>query len=151
MAAIAAMDGVSGVVAAGKRSRGKPDGNYRPGDFCNGLVYGAKELNQTGAMRRGKEDTDYYDSDGRVKFDIGDFAAGATYGTCEYIEERKGKFVGAAVAAATVITLTVVAGPLVGMGVALIVGAGTEIAVNKIDRSVREKEDQDEEKDDDLM
>lgn len=150
MAAIAAMDGVNGAISAGKRSRNKPDDNYKVGDFFRGVVYGAIELNRKGALRRGKTDDDYYDAYGNVRVDVGDFAAGATISTGEYVMERKAKFVGGAVAAATMITFTVLAGPLVGLGLALVAGAGAEIAVNQIDKAVRKNRGkEDEAKDDD--
>mmetsp|Transcript_11443 Transcript_11443/g.27313 ORF Transcript_11443/g.27313 Transcript_11443/m.27313 type:complete len:1344 (+) Transcript_11443:155-4186(+) len=141
MAVIAAMDGVNGAISAGKRSRGKPDDNFKVGDFVRGIAYGATELNQKGAMRRGKIDEDYYDSDGRVKVDVGDFATGAALGMGDYIDERKGKFAGAAVGAATVVTLTILAGPLAGLGLALLFGAATEIAVDKIDENIMKKKE----------
>lgn len=147
---IAAMDGINGALVAGKRARNKPDDGYKPGDFVRGVAYGLSEVNKKGAMRRGKTDADYYDDDGRVKVDVGDFATGATVGTREYVAKRKAKFIGGAVAAATVITLTVFAGPWIGMGIALVAGAGTEIAVNKIDEAIRKKTgDVDKQEDDD--
>ena len=141
MAAIAVMDGVNGAISAGKRSRGKPDDNYKIGDFMRGIAYGATELNQKGAMKRGKIDEEYYDSEGRVKVDVGDFATGAALGMGDYIGERKGKFAGAAVGAATVVALTIFAGPLAGLGLALLFGAATEVAVNKIDEQMMKKKE----------
>jgi hypothetical protein len=131
--ALAAYDGVTGALDAGKSARNDPNDKYKPGDFIRGVLYSARAAGRAGARRRGKSHDDFYDEDDQVVLDPVDFALGTGEGVATYAYSNKARFAGATVAGATMVATTVVAGPIGGIFIGVVAGAGTEWFVGKFE------------------
>jgi len=131
---LAVYDAVCGVLDAGKEARQDPTGKHQWGDFGRGLFCAAGGLAREGAALRGKTDEDFFDDDDKVKIDPLDFAFGAVHQTINYTKENKARFAGAYVGGAVTVAGTVFLGPW-GIVLGAVAGAGTEAAVNLVDKN----------------
>jgi Domain found in Dishevelled, Egl-10, and Pleckstrin (DEP) len=132
---IALFDGVTGALDKGKQARNDPNGPFKLGDFARGVLFSAKEAARHGAFQRGKilEQSSYEEGD-EVQLDPLDFALGASHGTAAYVYKNKARFIGATVAASSVVALTVATGPVFGMLIGVVCGIAAEKAIKKAEK-----------------
>ncbi|KAG7355081.1 glutamate-1-semialdehyde 2,1-aminomutase [Nitzschia inconspicua] len=136
LAALATVDLATGVAAAGKESRGRPDDKYFFGDITRGIIYGLKDTTRKGALSRGKSYQDFYDENDKVKVDPVDFFVGATEETEKYLDRNKARFVGATVGCVATVTLSVFFTPWVGVGAGLLAGQGTTYFITFAEKKI---------------
>jgi len=125
LAAVVGVDAVKNTVSAGKRGRGKSDGdNYHASDVARGLFQAAKEATHRGATMRGKKDD---------QGNVIDWAVGATTTTTEYVGENKTRLGGAAAGGGGFIVGMALGGPVGAIIGGLVATAATGKTLETID------------------
>jgi len=131
LAAVVGVDAVKNTVSAGKRGRGKSEGdNYEASDVARGLFQAAKEATHRGATIRGKKDN---------KGNVIDWAVGATTTTTEYVGENKTRLGGAAAGGGGFIVGMALGGPIGAVIGGLVATAATGKTLETIDEHQKKK------------
>lgn len=131
LAAVVGVDAVKNTVSAGKRGRGKGEGDdYHASDVARGLFQAAREATHRGAKMRGKKD---------VKGNAIDWAVGATTTTSEYVGENKTRLGGAAAGGGGFIVGMALGGPVGAILGGLVATAATGKTLETIDEHVQKK------------
>mmetsp|Transcript_1493 Transcript_1493/g.2467 ORF Transcript_1493/g.2467 Transcript_1493/m.2467 type:complete len:961 (-) Transcript_1493:336-3218(-) len=134
LAAVVGVDAVKNTVSAGKRGRGKSEGdNYEASDVARGLFQAAKEATNRGATMRGKKDH---------KGNVIDWAVGATTTTTEYVGENKTRLGGAAAGGGGFMVGMVLGGPVGAIIGGLVATAATGKTLETIDEHQKKKIEQ---------
>ena len=135
LAAVVGVDAVKNTVSAGKRGRGKGEGDdYEASDVARGLFQAAKEATHRGATMRGKKK----DSKG----DLIDWAIGATTTTTEYIGENKTRLGGAAAGGGGFVIGMALGGPVGAIIGGLVATAATGKTLETLDDHHKKKAEQ---------
>jgi len=125
LAAVVGVDAVKNTVSAGKRGRGKTDGDsYEASDVARGLFQAAKEATHRGATMRGKNDN---------QGNVIDWAVGATTTTTEYVGENKTRLGGAAAGGGGFLVGMALGGPVGAVIGGLVATAATGKTLETID------------------
>jgi len=131
LAAVVGVDAVKNTVSAGKRGRGKSEGdNYEASDVARGLFQAAKEATHRGATMRGKKDN---------KGNVIDWAVGATTTTTEYVGENKTRLGGAAAGGGGFFIGMALGGPVGAIIGGLVATAATGKTLETIDEHQKKK------------
>ena len=133
LAAVVGVDAVKNTLSAGKRGRGKGEGdNYEAGDVARGLFQAAKEATNRGATMRGMEGSN------TLLMPL-DWAVGATTTTTEYVGENKKRLGGAAAGGGGFIVGMALGGPVGAVIGGLVTSAVTGKTIQTIDEHHKKK------------
>mmetsp|Transcript_12325 Transcript_12325/g.18011 ORF Transcript_12325/g.18011 Transcript_12325/m.18011 type:complete len:904 (+) Transcript_12325:156-2867(+) len=139
VAVMVSVDAVRGTVSAGKKSRGADSADgARPMDLVRGIGYAAADASRTGALKRGKTETQ--------EPNVIDWVVGASVNTEKYLGDNKARIGGAGGAGAGALVGFMVGGPIGGIIGGVIGGVASQKTIEKLDNNKPNDQKQDNKK-----